>query len=406
MSSGERLAGGPALSILARDGGARAGSVRTAHGSFATPAFMPVGTHASVKSLDPTEVRGCGAGILLCNAYHLMLRPGVELVERAGGLHGFMGWDGPILTDSGGYQLVSLEDRAPVDDDGAIFVSPYDGTRLRVRPEDTVAAQGRLGADIAMCLDHPVAYGASAERTRAATERTHRWAERCRLAHPGPGGGLLFGIVQGGFDPGLRAESARVIAGLDFDGVAIGGLALGEPVAVMTAMAEASVAELPEGLPRYVMGLGTENELLEMVALGIDMFDCVMPTRLARNAVALTGQGRLSLKQAAWREDLRPVEQGCPCSCCSRFSRAYLRHLFSAGEILAHRLLSIHNLTHLSRLMAGARSAIENGRFAEYRQGVAGRLAGGRREAALPPPPPAEAARRPAPAASIRADLS
>ncbi|MFN2452428.1 MAG: tRNA guanosine(34) transglycosylase Tgt [Candidatus Dormibacteria bacterium] len=369
-----------ALAIAARDGAARAGTVTTAHGAFTTPAFMPVGTHATVKSLDPTEVRACGAEILLCNGYHLMLRPGVELVERAGGLHRFMGWDGPILTDSGGYQLVSLEDRAVVEDDGAVFVSPYDGTRLRVRPEDAVAAQSRLGSDIIMCLDHPVAYGASAARTEEATARTHRWAERCRAAHPAPGRQLLFGIAQGGFDPQLRAASARLVAGLDFDGMAIGGLALGEPVAVMAAMAEVSVAELPERLPRYVMGLGTDNELLTMVGLGIDMFDCVVPTRLARNAVALTRAGRLSLKQAAWRDDLRPVEEGCPCSCCRRFSRAYLRHLFGAGEILAHRLVSIHNLTHLAQLMAEAREAIVMGRFADHRAEVAERLARGQRD--------------------------
>jgi len=366
-----------ALRIDARDGAARSGVLHTAHGEVRTPAFMPVGTHATVKACLPQEVRDTGADILLCNGYHLALRPGVELVEQAGGLHRFMGWDGPILTDSGGFQMVSLQDVAGIDDDGATFVSPYDGSRLRVTPEDAVRVQGRLGADIVMCLDHPVAFGASPALTAEATQRTHRWAERCRAAHPGEGH-LLFGIAQGGFDPGLRRESARVVASLGFDGVAVGGLALGEPPPVMEAMAAAALEELPEALPRYVMGLGTDAELLAMVALGIDMFDCVLPTRLARNGTALTAGGRLSLRQARHRDDLRPLEEGCACaSCAGGFSRAYLRHLFAAGEILAHRLASLHNLTHLGRLMAGARAAIAAGTFVDFRAGVLAGLAGG-----------------------------
>jgi len=366
-----------ALRITARDGQARAGILHTAHGDVRTPAFMPVGTHATVKACLPGEVRQTGADILLCNGYHLVLRPGVELVEQAGGLHLFMGWDGPILTDSGGFQLVSLQEVAQLDDGGATFVSPYDGTRLRMTPEDAVSAQARLGADVVMCLDHPVAYGADAALTREATARTHLWAERCRAAHPGEGH-LLFGISQGGFDPQLRRESARAVAGLGFDGVAVGGLALGEPPPVMQAMAEAALEEIPDGLPRYVMGLGTDAELLDMVALGIDMFDCVLPTRLARTGTALTFGGRLSLRQARWRDDLRPIEPGCFCAACTGgFSRAYLRHLFGAGEILAHRLVSLHNLTHLGTLMARARAAIESGGFAELRTAVLDGLAAG-----------------------------
>lgn len=367
-----------ALTLSATDGAARTGTLRTAHGEVRLPAFMPVGTHAAVKAVMPAEVRACGADILLCNAYHLALRPGAELVDRLGGLHELMRWDGPILTDSGGYQLVSLDGVASVDDDGATFVSPYDGSRLRVTPEEAVALQARLGADVIMCLDHPVAYGAAAAVAAEATERTHRWAERCRSAHPGRDRHLLFGIAQGGFDAAERRRSAEVVAGLDLDGVAIGGLALGEPPPVMEAMAAAALERIPEGLPRYVMGLGTDAELLAMVGAGVDMFDCVLPTRLARNGTALTCGGRISLRRAALRDDLRTLEEGCPCpACAGGFTRAYLRHLFAAGEILAHRLLSLHNLTHLGGLMNGARAAIARGRFAEYRREVLAGLAGG-----------------------------
>jgi len=366
-----------ALRIDAREGAARTGVLHTAHGDVRTPAFMPVGTHATVKACTPQEVEATGADILLCNGYHLVLRPGVDLVERAGGLHALMRWDGPILTDSGGYQLVSLQDVTDIDDDGVTFVSPFDGTRMRMTPEEAVAHQARLGADIVMCLDHPVAYGTDPATTQLATDRTHRWAERCRAHHPGEGR-LLFGITQGGFVPDLRAGSARAIAALDFDGVAIGGLALGEPPPVMQRMAEAAVEHIPERTPRYVMGLGTDAELLAMVAVGIDMFDCVLPTRLARNGTALTAGGRLSLRRAQFRDDLRTLEPGCPCpGCDGGFTRAYLRHLFQAGEILGHRLLSLHNLTHLGTLMSRTREAIAAGGFGDLRAGTLDGLAGG-----------------------------
>jgi queuine tRNA-ribosyltransferase len=367
-----------ALSVEAQDGQARTGTLATAHGPVRLPAFMPVGTHAAVRACHPEEVRRCGADILLCNAYHLALRPGVELVDRLGGLHGMMRWDGPILTDSGGYQLVSLDGVASIDDGGATFVSPYDGSRLRVTPEEAVALQARLGADVVMCLDQPVRWGAGQAAAAEATERTHRWAERCRAAHPGRARHLLFGIVQGGFDAEARRRSASAIAALDVDGAAIGGLALGEPPPVMEAMARAALERLPAELPRYVMGLGTDAELLAMVAAGVDMFDCVLPTRLARNGTALTPGGRLSLRRAAHRDDPRPLRAGCPCpACAGGFSRAYLRHLVAAGEILAHRLLSLHNLTHLGELMEGGRRAIGCGRFAEYRRAVLAVLAAG-----------------------------
>ncbi len=362
-----------AFTAGAVDGAARTGVLTTAHGPVRTPAFMPVGTHATVKALHPDEVRAAGVDILLCNAYHLALRPGVDLVERAGGLHAFMGWDHPILTDSGGYQLVSLAEVTAVDDDSATFVSPYDGSRLRVTPEDAVRNQARLGADILMCLDHPVAHGTAEASAKEATERTHRWAERCRAAHPG-GGQLLFGIAQGGFDAEARCKSARFMTGLDFDGVAIGGLSVGEPIETLLAMTTASVAGLDEGHPRYFMGLGTDSELLAAVALGVDMFDCVVPTRLARNGSALTPDGRLSLRNAAAKDDLQPIDPDCPCPACERFSRSYLRHLFQSGEILAHRLVSIHNITHLARLMDGARAAIRTQTFAAFRAERDGRL--------------------------------
>jgi queuine tRNA-ribosyltransferase len=362
-----------AFTVNGVDGAARTGELHTAHGAVRTPAFMPVGTHATVKALHPDEVRDAGVDILLCNAYHLALRPGIELIERAGGLHAFMGWDHPILTDSGGYQLVSLAEVAAVDDDGATFVSPYDGSRLRVTPEDAVRNQARLGADVLMCLDHPVAHGTPDAIAREATARTHRWAERCRDAHPG-NGHLLFGIAQGGFDAAARRDSARVMAGLDFDGIAIGGLSVGEPVETMLTMAGASASDLPSDRPRYFMGLGTDAELLATIALGIDMFDCVVPTRLARNGTALTGDGRLSLRNTAAKDDLRPIDPECPCAACARFSRSYLRHLFQSGEILAHRLVSLHNITHLARLMEEARAAIRDHAFAAFRAERDGRL--------------------------------
>ena len=354
-----------AFTVESRSGAARAGVLRTAHGTIHTPAFMPVGTHAAVRALHPDEVRTAGAEVLLCNAYHLALRPGVELIERAGGLHAFMGWNGPILTDSGGYQLVSLGRVTRVDDDAAEFVSPFDGTSLRVTPELAMEMQVRLGADIVMCLDHPVAWGARDAVVRAATARTERWARRCRDAMRAAGR-LLFGIAQGGFDATLRTESARAVAAMGFDGLAVGGLSVGEPHEVMHTMLEASLAEFPADRPRYFMGLGTDAEILAAVSVGVDLFDCVVPTRLARHATALTDGGRLSLRKADYREDLRPIQPGCDCVACAGFSRAYLRHLFATGDILAHRLVTVHNLTHMSRLMAAMRSAIVAGRFPRF----------------------------------------
>ncbi|MGH7612206.1 MAG: tRNA guanosine(34) transglycosylase Tgt [Candidatus Dormibacteria bacterium] len=351
------------FTVLARDGRARRGVLRTAHGEVQTPAFMPVGTRASVRACHPEEVRAAGAEILLCNFYHLSLRPGVELVERLGGLHRFMAWLGPILTDSGGYQLVSLSDLVQVEDAGVTFRSPVDGRTLRLTPEEVVADQARLDSDVIMVLDHPVAYGVAPEVAEEATRRTLAWAERCRQVEVGDR--LLFGIVQGGFEPATRERAAQAVASLAFDGLALGGLVLGEPGPVRRRAIEACLPALPESLPRYLMGLGSDLELLEAVAQGLDLFDCVLPTRLARTGTALISAGRLSLRAARWREDPRPLEEGCPCPACSQFSRAYLRHLHLAGEILAHRLLSLHNLQHLGSLMAEVRAAIALGHLAD-----------------------------------------
>jgi len=368
----------PRFTISARDGRARRGTLRTAHGEVQTPAFMPVGTHATVKACDPLEVAQAGAEMLLANFYHLSLRPGVELIAELGGLHAFMGWEGSILTDSGGYQLVSLGELVELDDAGVTFRSPYDGDTIQLTPEGVVEGQMQLGSDVIMVLDQPVPFGVAPGLAEIATRRTHLWATRCRQVDTGHS--MLFGIVQGGFEVGPRAASAEVIAGLGFDGVALGGLVLGEPPQVRHPAIDACVQNLPEQLPRYVMGLGTDLDLLDSVTRGVDLFDCVLPTRLARTGTVLTGRGRVSLRQSRFRRDSRPLEEGCECPACARFSRAYLRHLYLAGEILAHRLLSLHNLGHLGRLMAGARQAIEAGELQTFiasrrRQLVQGREA-------------------------------
>ena len=352
------------FTISARDGQARRGRLRTAHGEVETPAFMPVGTHATVKACHPREVAEAGAQMLLANFYHLALRPGVELIAELGGLHQFMGWNGSILTDSGGYQLVSLGELIELDDRGVTFRSPYDGATVQLTPQGVVEGQLKLGSDVIMVLDHPVPFGTSPTATESATRRTHLWAEQSRRVDPGEA--LLFGIVQGGFEVGARARSAELIANLGFDGVALGGLVLGEPPLIRQRAIDACIGQLPEQLPRYVMGLGTDLDLLDSVARGVDLFDCVLPTRLARSGTILTGRGRLSLRQARFRRDSSPLEEGCHCPACSGFSRAYLRHLYLAGEILAHRLLSLHNLWHLGELMAGTRRAIEAGELSAF----------------------------------------
>jgi queuine tRNA-ribosyltransferase len=346
--------------LLAEEGGARRGRLHTAHGAIDTPAFMPVGTQATVKALTPDEVRELGAQVLLANTYHLALRPGAERIARLGGLHRFMGWEGAILTDSGGFQVFSLDHLVKVGDDGATFRSHLDGSEQAFTPESVMAIQRQLGSDIAMAFDQPVSWPATDATGRVAMERTHRWAERCLTAEAAPGQ-LRFGIVQGAFDDELRRESAVVLGKLPFDGFGVGGLSLGEPKTITYRLLSLQTAILPRDRPRYLMGVGTPADLVEAIARGIDMFDCVLPTRIARNGSILTRGGRINLRNRRFIEDAGPPDEGCDCYTCQRFSRAYLRHLFMAGEILGHRLASIHNLRLLVRLVAQIREKIGTG---------------------------------------------
>ncbi len=352
------------------DGAARAGTLHTPHGDVPTPAFMPVGTRATVKTLDHRDLAEAGAHMVLANTYHLMQRPGADLIAGQGGLHGFMAWDGPILTDSGGYQIFSLPAR--VDEDGVRFKSSYDGSHLHLTPERAVHVQEQLGPDVAMVLDVLVGLPAPRAEIAGAMERTLRWSERALAAHDRPDQ-ALFGIVQGGSDPELRTESARRTAALDFPGFGIGGLSVGEEAAARNRALEAAVAELPAGKPRYVMGLGDTAGVLDAVARGADLFDCVLPTRLARHGKALTSAGDVSIRRVEHAADPGPLDPECGCLTCDSYSRAYLRHLRITGEPLGARLLSIHNLTYTLGLLAGARDAVVAGRFDAYRAAVARR---------------------------------
>jgi queuine tRNA-ribosyltransferase len=360
--------------VTATDGAARAGVLQTAHGEVRTPAFMPVGTKATVKTLTPGDVRELGAQILLGNSYHLHFRPGDALIAELGGLHRFMAWDGPILTDSGGFQVFSLRDTLlGVDDDGVTFRNVYDGNAERFTPELAAEIQRRLGADVAMCLDQVLPPGVGRAALEDAVRRTTDWAARQRHA-PRAEGQLRFGIAQGGVDRELRRRSTLEIAELDFDGNAIGGLAVGETREEMFELTAFSTELLPAGKPRYFMGIGDPEGILRVLEAGVDMFDCVLPTRTARTGSALTWQGRLNLRNARFARDPRPLDEGCPCPACSRFSRAYLRHLINQQEILGLRLLSVHNLRFLLDLTAGARAAIERGALRAYVADALGRL--------------------------------
>jgi queuine tRNA-ribosyltransferase len=368
VSQSRQPSQGTVFEVRARDGAARAGVLRTAHGEVPTPAFMPVGTKATVKTLDPDEVRALGAGILLGNSYHLHFRPGDELIRELGGLHRFMGWDGPILTDSGGFQVFSLRDTiVRVDDDGVAFRNVYDGSETRFTPELATQIQANLGSDIAMCLDEVPAADVSRRKLEDAVRRTTAWAARQRRAPRAPGQ-LRFGITQGGTDPELRRRSTEEIGELDFDGNAIGGLAIGEDRAAMFEATRGAAASMAAEKPRYFMGIGDAEGILEVIEAGVDMFDCVLPTRTARTGSALTATGRLNLRNAAFARDERPLEEGCDCPACARFSRAYLRHLINQNELLGLRLLSLHNLRFTIELTRGARDAIGRGRFAEYKR--------------------------------------
>jgi queuine tRNA-ribosyltransferase len=361
--------------LTAQEGEARAGVLRTAHGEVRTPVFMPVGTKASVKSVDPDELRALGAEIVLANSYHLHFRPGEELIEELGGLHGFMAWPGPILTDSGGFQVFSLRDTLlAVDEEGVTFRSVYDGDAARFTPEISAEIQRRLGSDIAMCLDVCPPAGAARAELERAVELTSIWARRQRRA-PRADGQLLFGIVQGGTDEELRRRSADQLAALDFDGYALGGLSVGEERSAMLEATGFSAPLLPAEKARYFMGIGDPEGVLEVIERGIDMFDCVLPTRTARTGSALTWEGRINLRNARFARDQRPLQEGCECPACRRYTRAYLRHLVNQQELLGLRLLSLHNLRFLIDLVAGAREAIGRGELAGYKLGALDRLA-------------------------------
>jgi queuine tRNA-ribosyltransferase len=352
---------------------ARAGRITTAHGDVLTPAFMPVGTAGSVKTLTPDELTGAGADILLSNTYHLSLRPGAETVRRMGGLHRLMGWPGAILTDSGGFQVMSLSPLRKVTDEGVEFRSHLDGSRRWLTPEEAIRIQDALGTDVAMSLDELVELPAPAEAVRDAVDRTVRWAgrgleERDRLRQDGGGKMALFGIVQGGTDAGERGRCFARLAAMPFDGYALGGLWVGEGRTLGLEMVERDCNEFPRERPRYLMGVGHPVDLIEAVARGVDMFDCVLPTRNARRGTVFISSGRLVVKNAAYAHDPRPLDPECDCYTCRRFSRAYLRHLFAAGELLAMRLASIHAVHHMVRLVRDARAAIVAGRYAAFRE--------------------------------------
>jgi queuine tRNA-ribosyltransferase len=360
--------------VTATDGAARAGVLKTAHGDVPTPAFMPVGTKATVKGVDPDELRALGASIVLGNTYHLHFRPGENVIAELGGLHAFMGWEGPILTDSGGFQVFSLRDTLlRVDDEAVEFRSVYDGEPARLSPEDAAEIQAKLGSDVAMCLDVVLPPSSPHADLERAVRRTTEWARRQRDA-PRPSGQLLFGIAQGGVDAELRRRSLEQIVELDFDGNALGGLAIGESREEMFETTAWAAELLPAAKPRYFMGIGDPEGVLEVIARGVDMFDCVLPTRVARTGSALTWEGRLNLRNASFARDPRPLDDGCKCPACTRFTRAYVRHLINQNELLGLRLLSLHNLRFLLELTAGARAAIERGELASYRAAARDRL--------------------------------
>ncbi|HET7744269.1 MAG TPA: tRNA guanosine(34) transglycosylase Tgt [Gaiellaceae bacterium] len=371
---GSCMTGLSTFALTASDGTARAGILHTAHGAIPTPAFMPVGTKATVKALHPDEVRSLGAHVVLGNTYHLHFRPGEDVVAQLGGIHRFSGWDGPVLTDSGGFQVFSLRDTIlALDEEGVTFRSVYDGSVARFTPETVIEIQRKLGSDIAMCLD--VCAPAAADRTeleRAVRVTTH-WAARQAAIEPTPGQ-LRFGIAQGGTDGELRRQSIDDIVALPFDGYALGGLAVGEEKDVMFETVAWSTPLLPADRPRYFMGIGDPEGILEVVARGVDLFDCVLPTRMARTGSALTWSGRLNLRNARFATDARPLDEGCGCPTCARFTRGYVRHLVTQSEILGLRLLSLHNLWFVLDLTARARAAIERGAFSTFKKDALARL--------------------------------
>ena len=356
------------FTVATTDGQARRGSLVTAHGVIQTPIFMPVGTQGSVKSLCPQDLTDAGSQIILGNTYHLYLRPGDELLARRGGLHRFMAWDKPILTDSGGFQVFSLKEIRKISEEGVEFRSHIDGSTHFFSPEKVMGIQNNIGSDIMMVLDECVAYGADYDYTNKSLELTTRWARRCREAHPRHSRGqLLFGIIQGGFYKDLREKSLAQLAEIDFDGLAVGGLSVGESIPEMYDMLHHITPLMPADKPRYLMGVGTPLDILEGIGAGVDMFDCVLPTRNARNGTLYTSTGKVNIRRAEYREDDRPLDPACSCYTCRTFSRAYLRHLYVAQELLSYRLNSLHNITFFLDLARQARQAIEQGRFARLK---------------------------------------
>ena len=355
---------GLSFKISASDGAARAGVIGMARGDIRTPAFMPVGTAATVKAMKPDGVRASGADIILGNTYHLMLRPGAERIARVGGLHRFMGWDRPILTDSGGYQVMSLAELTKVSEGGVAFASHLDGSRHLLTPERSIEVQRLLGSDIAMAFDQLRPAAASEKEQREAMERSMRWAERSKAAFSGDG--ALFGIQQGGLDQELRGRSAEALTAIGFDGYAIGGLAVGEGQEAMCRTLDFAAPMLPADRPRYLMGVGKPDDLVEAVLRGVDMFDCVLPTRSGRTGQAFTADGPINIRNARFAEDREPIEPGCPCPTCACFERAYVHHLVRSGEILGAMLMTEHNLWFYQRLMQAMRDAIGDGRMRQF----------------------------------------
>ncbi len=354
------------FNVLQVSGKARAGELITPHGAVPTPVFMPVASQATVKTLTPDEVEGMGFRMVLSNTYHLYLRPGIDVIERLGGLHRFMGWNGAILTDSGGYQIFSLAPLRRLTEEGVVFRSHIDGSQHLITPELAGRYQAALGADIIMALDECAAYGESIEALRSAMARTHAWAARGKVAAQRDDQ-ALFAIVQGGVFPELRRESVEYLTGLDLPGYAIGGLSIGEPKKLTLEMVEYTAGLLPPDKPRYLMGVGAPEDIVEGVALGIDMFDSALPTRVARNGALFTPAGRINIRNAAYREQAAPIDPACGCYTCRTFSAAYLHHLFNARELLAYRLATLHNLTFISDLVGKIRGAITDGTFEAFR---------------------------------------
>lgn len=351
-----------------KDGKARRGVISTPHGDVQTPIFMPVGTSATVKAMRPEEVENLGAEIILSNTYHLYLRPGHDVVKAAGGLHKFMNWDKPILTDSGGFQVFSLGDLRKITEEGVEFASHIDGSRHMLTPEKSMEIQNALGADIIMAFDECVPYPAEKVYVQNSVDRTTRWLKRCKEAHKGTKCQSLFGIMQGGMYKELRKKSAEAVTALDLPGYAIGGLSVGEPKEIMCKVLDNCVDLLPENKPRYLMGVGTPDYLFEGVERGVDMFDCVLPTRLGRNGTALTSVGQINIKNAKFERDFSPLDESCNCYTCKNYSKAYIRHLYKSGEILSSMLLTEHNLSFLVNTMMGIRNAIENDRFMQHKE--------------------------------------